>query len=112
VLQRPPNEAKGVLYALDASSGRKLWSHRFGSTLFGCATVARDVVFAPTYDGRVHALSTRTGAPLWQARARAGINGCPAVAGDLLLVPAGAPHPDFPEPVAELIAYSVAPRLG
>jgi alcohol dehydrogenase (cytochrome c) len=112
VLQRPPSDAKGVLYALDAAGGRKLWSNRFGSALFGCATVARDVVFAPTYDGRVHALSTRTGARLWQSRARAGINGCPAVAGDLLLVPAGAPHDDFPEPVAELIAYAVAPGLG
>jgi outer membrane protein assembly factor BamB len=107
VLQRPPEDGKGVLYALDAANGKTLWSRRLGSALFGCATVSRDVVFAPTYDGRVHAVSTRDGTVLWQGRARAGINACPVVAGGLLLVGAGAPHRDFPVPAAELIAYAV-----
>ncbi len=107
VYQRRPEGGKGVLYALDAASGRTHWFRGFGSPLFGCATVARDVVFVPTYDGRVFALATRNGTVLWQARALAGINGCPAVADDLLLVPAGAPHRDFPTPVAELVAYAV-----
>ena len=53
--------------------------------VFGCATVARDVVFAATYDGRVYALSrarraARSGAP----GCAPAINACPAVAGDLL----------------------------
>jgi alcohol dehydrogenase (cytochrome c) len=107
VLQRPPEEGKGVLYALDAATGRTVWSRGFLSPLFGCATVAADVVFVPSYDGRVRALSARDGAVLWTTRARAGINSCPAVAGDLLLVGAGAPHRDFDAPVAELIAYAV-----
>jgi glucose dehydrogenase len=105
--QRPPEGGKGVLYALDAASGRTLWTRRLGSPLFGCATVANDVVFAPTYDGRIRAFSARDGEPLWEARARAGINACPAVAGDLLLVPAGAPHRDLPDGEAELVAYAV-----
>ena len=107
VLQRPPEGGKGVLYALEAATGKTRWSHRFGSALFGCATVSRDVVFAPTFDGRVWALSARTGRVLWSARARAGINACPAVTGDLLLVAAGARHRDFAQPVAELIAYGL-----
>jgi outer membrane protein assembly factor BamB len=105
--QRPPEGGKGVLYALDAASGRTLWSRRLGSPLFGCATVAGDVVFAPTYDGGVRAFSVRDGTPLWEARTAAGINACPAVAGDLLLVAAGAPHRDLQGGEAELIAYAV-----
>lgn len=108
VLQRRPEGGKGALYALEAGTGRTRWSRRLGSPLFGCATVSRDVVFAPTFDGRVWALSARTGRVLWSARARAGINACPAVAGDLLLVAAGARHRDFAKPVAELIAYGIA----
>jgi outer membrane protein assembly factor BamB len=110
VLQRRPESGRGVLYALAGATGRTLWARRFDSPLFGCATVARDVVFAPTFDGRVHALSTRDGRTLWSARARAGINACPAVAGDLLLIAAGAPHRDFRRPVAELIAFRLPER--
>ena len=66
------------------------------------------MVFTPTYDGWIYALSSRTGAILWKDRARAGINGCPSVADDMLLVPAGAPHRDFAEPVAQLIAYRLS----
>jgi outer membrane protein assembly factor BamB len=107
VLQRPPEDGRGTLYALDARSGKTAWSRTLSSAPFGCATVARDVVFVPTFDGWVRAYATHDGRLVWSARTGAGINGCPAVAGDLLLVPAGAPHRDFPAPAAELIAYGV-----
>lgn len=112
VLQRPAAGGKGVLYGIDAASGRKAWSHRFGSPLFGCATVARDVVFAPSYDGTVTALAARTGRSLWSTRLRAGINACPAVAEDRLFVAAGAPHPAFPVARAELVAYGIPSTSG
>ena len=89
VMQRPPEEGTGVIAALDAATGRPLWTRKLPSAPFGCATVANDVVFAPTYDGRIYALAADTGAILWSDRAQAGINGCPSVAGDTLLVPAG-----------------------
>jgi outer membrane protein assembly factor BamB len=108
VLQRPPEHGTGVIAALDVATGRPLWTRDLASAPFGCATVASDVVFTPTYDGWIYALSSRTGAILWKDRARAGINGCPSVAGDTLLVPAGAPHRDFAEPVAQLIAYRLS----
>jgi outer membrane protein assembly factor BamB len=108
VLERPPEEGTGVIAALDAATGRPLWTRKLPSAPFGCATVASDVVFAPTYDGWIYALSARTGAILWSDRAKAGINGCPSVAGDTLLVPAGAPHRDFAEPVPQLIAYRLS----
>ena len=104
-LQRPPEEARGVVVALDARTGRRLWQRRLGSAPFACATVARDVVFVPTYDGWITAFSARTGSTLWRDRAPAGINGCPSVAGDALLVPAGAPHRDFRRWTPQLVAY-------
>ena len=106
--QRPAEEGTGVVAALAAETGHPLWTRKLPSAPFGCATVASDVVFVPTYDGRIYGLSAETGAVLWSDRAEAGINGCPSVAGDTLLVPAGAPHRDFAAPVPQLIAYRLS----
>jgi outer membrane protein assembly factor BamB len=100
---------RGGLVALDAATGRTLWTRHFPSPAFGCATVANDVVFAPTLDGRIYALAADTGRTLWQARARAGINACPAVAGDTLLVGAGTDYPDRLYPVYSLLAFRLPP---
>ena len=106
-LQRPPEEGRGVLMALEANTGRRLWQRALGSAPFACATVSRDVVFAPTFDGRIHAFAARTGRELWRDRAPAGINGCPSISGDMLFVPAGAPHRDFDRHEPQLVAYRV-----
>jgi outer membrane protein assembly factor BamB len=96
-----PTKATGELVALDERTGTRVWTRHFTSALFGCATVANDVVFAPTYDGRLYALATSDGRPLWSTRMRARVNSCPAVAGDLLLAGAGVPRPGgVPEVVA------------
>ena len=95
----------GELVALEAATGRLLWRRVLPQPVFGCATVAGDVVFTSTFAGRTWAFRTRDGSLLWQARARAGINACPAVAGDTLLVGAGTWHPSHPRPARELIAY-------
>lgn len=100
----------GELVALEASSGRRLWTRRFGSPNFGCATVAGGVVYTATYDGRIYGLSTEDGAIVARGRMRAGINACPAVAGSTLLIGAGADHPGFPAPVFELVAYRIPGR--
>lgn len=97
----------GLLVALDAANGKRIWTRRFESPLFACATLARDVVFTATYDGRLYALDSDDGAELWSRRLRAGINACPAVAGDLLVVGAGVDHPAFENPIRELVAYSL-----
>jgi outer membrane protein assembly factor BamB len=84
-----PSRGRGRLVALDAATGRRLWERRLPSPVFGCATVANDLVFTATYDGTVYALASADGALVWQGRMRAGVNACPAVVGDLLLVGAG-----------------------
>ena len=107
VLQRPASQGTGILYALDAATGEVRWSHRVRSPYFGCATVADDVVFAPTFDGTIRGFSTTTGKVVWQARLAAGINSCPAIAGDMLFVGAGAPRSDGRPASAELVAYGI-----
>ena len=100
------SQGRGALVALDATTGRRLWQRRFASPNFGCAAVARDVVFTATYDGWVYGLSVRTGATLWRVRAPAGVNACPAIAGDTLLLGAGAVDAKgIADPVPQLVAY-------
>jgi outer membrane protein assembly factor BamB len=103
------SKGTGELVALSAGSGARLWRRRFHSPVFGCATVARDVVFTATYDGRIYALAANDGRILWTVRARAGINSCPTVEGDTLLVGAGADPFSIATPVHELLAYRLRP---
>jgi outer membrane protein assembly factor BamB len=105
---RPPAQGKGVLYSLSAGTGRIAWQRRLGSAPFGCATVARDAVIVPLYDGRVLAFAAADGRTVWQTRLSDGINSCPAVAGNLLVVAAGAPYPGIRHPAAELVAFRLA----
>jgi outer membrane protein assembly factor BamB len=93
----------GIVTAIAAKTGRKLWVTPLGSPATGCATVAKDVVFAPTLDGHVFGLAAASGRVLWRTQTGAGIIGCPAVAGDLLLVGAGAGDPA----ARELVAYGL-----
>jgi outer membrane protein assembly factor BamB len=98
---RPPAEGKGVLYALDAASGKTVWRRQLASAPFGCATAARDAVIVPTFDGRVSIFDARDGRRVWRTQLAAGINACPAVGRNLLVVAAGAGHP------AEVAAFAV-----
>ena len=107
VLQRPPAEGKGTIYALAAATGTTVWERRLSSAPFGCATVARDAVIVPTYDGRVVAFAAADGRTLWSTQLRAGNNSCPAVGRDVLIVAGGAPHPDIAHPVTEVVAFGL-----
>jgi outer membrane protein assembly factor BamB len=98
---------RGELAALDAATGRALWTRRLPSPVFGCATAAGDVVFTTTYGGRVYALEQRTGRTLWSVQEPAGSNACPAVAGKLLVVPAGAEPTTISTPTPVVDGYAV-----
>jgi alcohol dehydrogenase (cytochrome c) len=104
---RSPAEGHGVLYALDAKTGRVVWRRQLAAPPFGCATVAGDAVIVPTYDGRLSVFATADGRRVWRTRLRNGNNSCPAVGRDVLVVGAGAPYPGIAHPVAEVVAYAV-----
>jgi alcohol dehydrogenase (cytochrome c) len=82
----------GELVALDAATGRRLWTLRLPQPPFGCATVADGVVFTSTFDGRLYGVDARTGSILWNGSLRAGSNSCPALASGWLLAAAGLPR--------------------
>jgi outer membrane protein assembly factor BamB len=94
---------RGELVALDAATGRKVWTLRLAQANFGCATVADGVVFTSTFDGRVYGVDAADGRILWSASLRAGVNACPALAARTLLVGAGVPTPGHA--VLELTAF-------
>jgi outer membrane protein assembly factor BamB len=100
-----PARGRGRLVALDARTGHILWQRLLPSPNFGCATVARDVVFTSTYDGIVYGLAARDGRILWRARMRAGVNACPAVVGNMVIVGAGVRRPAGGTP--ELVAFGL-----
>lgn len=102
------HRGKGRLVALSTATGKHLWTARFPSPDFGCATISNDLVFTSTLDGTVYALSADTGRILWEAHEPAGVNGCPSIIGNLLVVPAGAEPSTFETPVPVLDAYTIA----
>lgn len=104
---RSPADGKGVVDALDASTGTVLWQKRLNSPPFGCATVARNTVIVPTYDGTVEAFAADNGRTIWSAHLPAGNNSCPAVGNDILVVAAGAPQPGIAHLTAEVVAFGV-----
>ena len=58
------------LYALNASTGAKLWSFTTGGEVIASPAVANGVVYIGSYnqntnDGTMYALDARTGALLW-----------------------------------------------
>jgi glucose dehydrogenase len=98
---------RGELVALEVATGRVRWRRSLPAPPFGCATVAGNVVFAPTYEGRIRAFAADSGRPLWSAREPAGINACPAVAGNLLVVAAGAFSGNLRNPSPVVDAYAL-----
>jgi alcohol dehydrogenase (cytochrome c) len=95
--------ARGELVALDAATGRHVWTRKFPQADMGCATLADGVVFTSTFDGTVYGLDPRTGAILWRESMGAGINACPSLASKWLLVGAGVPRK---RGVLELAAFT------
>lgn len=96
----------GELVALDVASGRVRWTHPLRHSPYGAATVANDLVFTTTYDGRLWALSTRTGAAVWSAQLPAGSFATVAVSGDMLITAGNVALHEGQQPA--LVAY----RLG
>ncbi len=82
---------RGELVALDAATGRRIWTLRLPQPDFGCATAANGVVFTSTLDGKVYGVDSGDGRVLWSATLGAGVNACPALASRFLLVGAGVP---------------------
>jgi alcohol dehydrogenase (cytochrome c) len=108
-LADPARQGDGELVALNAATGRPLWSRKLPSPDFGCATAAGSAVFTSAYTGRVYAFDQHTGRTLWTTQEPAGVNGCVAVAGGLLVVPAGAEPSTMRTPTPVIDGYETNP---
>jgi outer membrane protein assembly factor BamB len=98
---------KGGFAAVDTSTGKIVWSHKYPTLDVGAATVANDVVFTETYTGTIYAYNAKTGAQLWTTKAPNGINSFPAVTKDMFIVGAGAPS-SSKKAVNQIVAYQLS----
>lgn len=105
--RQEPGPLNGELIALDLKNGSLQWKHEFAtSPSFGFTTVANDLVFTTTYDGKVQAFETSSGRLTWQVELPAGTNSGVAIEGDTMIAPAGLASAEGQTP--EIVAY----RLG
>ena len=82
----------GLVVALEAKSGKKLWEKSLGSPLRASPTAAGERVFVVTKEGQVFCLSGSDGTELWNFQGQAErasilVNASPAVDGDTVVVP-------------------------
>lgn len=96
----------GELVALDVATGRVRWVHPLPHSPYGAATVANDVVFTTTYDGRVWGFDTRTGAVVWSSKLPTASFATVAVSGDMLITAGNVALNEGQQP--QLVAYRLA----
>ncbi len=105
--RQEPGPLNGELVALDVKTGAVQWKHEFAAAPpYGFTTVANDLVFATTGDGKLYAYDTSSGRLVWQNVLPAGTNAGVAIEGDTLIAPAGLATVEGQTP--QLVAY----RLG
>jgi len=75
------------VYALNASTGAKLWSFTTGFGGVGSSpAVANGVVYVGSFDNNVYALNASTGAKLWSFTTGSAVSSSPAVANGVVYV--------------------------
>lgn len=93
------DDARSELVALDAGTGRVVWSVSIPTGVVGAGpTVANDVAFVGGLDGVIRGYRISDGLAVWSFQAGAGLNAPFAVAGNELFVPAGAFHVPSSDP--------------
>jgi len=86
-------KGEGEVVAVDARTGRLLWSRTLPGNPLGGTTVVNDLVFTALYDGTVLALDRDRGDVVWRYQAGGTINGWMSVAGRTIILPVGGAHP-------------------
>lgn len=76
---------KGTLHAIDAESGRDLWTFRAGGPILHAAAAGGGKVFFGAADGKIYAVMAREGAPAWTVSTGAAVWNAPALHDGLVL---------------------------
>jgi PGF-CTERM protein len=77
------------VYALNASTGTKLWNFTTGSGVPSSPAVANGVIYVGSYDKNVYALNATTGAKIWNFTTGGHVDSSPAVANGVVYVGSG-----------------------
>ncbi len=76
----------GVLHAMDAETGKDLWSFKAGGPILHAAGFGAGKVFFGAADGLVYAVRASDGKPAWQHQTGAAIWNAPAIHGGLVCI--------------------------
>jgi PGF-CTERM protein len=74
------------LYALNATTGAKLWNYTTGSYVDSSPAVANGTVYVGSDDGNVYALNATIGAKLWSYTTEDAVLSSPAVSNGVVYV--------------------------
>jgi outer membrane protein assembly factor BamB len=77
-----------MLHALDAATGKALWTFTTRSRVDSSPVIADNRVFFGSNDGRLYALDAADGKKVWEFTAGAPISASPAMSGDKIVVAA------------------------
>lgn len=75
-----------TIYALDQTTGSKIWTYHMGGDINGPVALAGDEVFLAGNDRYIYALNAATGCEVWKYLTGSGIMSSPAVAGGIVYV--------------------------
>ena len=79
-------DSEAIVYALDASTGEKLWSYQANVGLADSVAVENGMVYVGSLDDNVYALNASTGALVWMYVTDGVIQSSPAVANGVVYV--------------------------
>lgn len=105
----------GELTAVDAATGKILWTTPIPTMVLGGAQIANDVIFTGGLDGLIRGFKIDDGTEIFRYQTTAGINTSFAISGDFLYVPAGgplSPSADTASPAPDLATALFALKLG
>jgi outer membrane protein assembly factor BamB len=76
----------GSVYALNASSGRKLWSFTAGGAVDSSPAVANGIVYFGSFDQRVYAVRASDGALVWSFNTKGRVESSPDVVNGVVYI--------------------------
>ena len=79
------------VYALNASTGAKIWNYTTGNAVFSSPAVVGGVVYIGSWDCNVYALNAYTGTKIWNYTTGAIVDSSPAVSDGIVYVGSGYP---------------------
>jgi outer membrane protein assembly factor BamB len=74
------------VYAIDASSGQKVWSYKTGDAIDGSAAIAGGAVYIGSKDHNIYALNAKTGDLIWSYKTGGDIESFASIANGVLYI--------------------------